>query len=267
MADLGLPEFTFGFAFLYEQTWKHWRSLRGFPLLPSLQDEKKLAWDAMLPTVGSNYYYQFKRSELLQRKNAKHISMGPYHAPYFRFNLHKANFNLQHRLLWEHAQILGNQNTYYVAPELTSQRQFRIAFSNHTVSDESRLIPLRSCQNYLSTDKRQHYITYQKNIAGFRQYSEPYEGEGDLFGRDLGKLFETGRKDFIPIDEKYSNSFLKKTIQSVEKVIREYKLPEVEEALNQELPETLSEELLQAAKLLSVTFGITTSIVGDKNES
>ena len=101
MADLGLSEFTFEFSFLYEQVSKNWNNLQTFPLLPSLIKENKIGWDAMLPTKGAMYYYQFKQSELFYRGNAKYISDGTYHAPYFRIKLHKADYNKQHRILWK----------------------------------------------------------------------------------------------------------------------------------------------------------------------
>jgi hypothetical protein len=36
MAVTGVSEFTFGFAFLFEQTTQNWANLRAAPILPSL---------------------------------------------------------------------------------------------------------------------------------------------------------------------------------------------------------------------------------------
>ena len=190
MVDLGVSEFTFGFAFLHEQANRSWNSLRGVPLLPSLQDETAVGWDAMIPTRGKNYYYQFKLSDFLVRGNAKYIFNRSYTSPYFRIRLHKFNFNQQHRVLWEHAKQLGNEHTYYVSPEITSQLQFKNAYLNHNVSDFSRLIPLRSCRNYSSNDEEQHYITYQPNNSRFLQHSEIYIGKGSFSGKEIGEVYK-----------------------------------------------------------------------------
>lgn len=34
MVALGISEFTFGYAFLYEQTQRNWQELRAVPILP-----------------------------------------------------------------------------------------------------------------------------------------------------------------------------------------------------------------------------------------
>ena len=58
MAITGISEFSFGYAFLYEQTRRNWGTLRAAPILPSLQKEADEGWDANLPTHGVDYYYQ-----------------------------------------------------------------------------------------------------------------------------------------------------------------------------------------------------------------
>ena len=148
MADLGLSEFSFGYAFLHKQTLHKWGSIRGFPILPSLRREARTGWDARLPTKGKDYYYQFKLSERFSRGNSKFIADGTYSSPYYRIKLYKANNNQQHRHLWEHTQISGNEETYYVAPEVSTTEKFTDAFMDGKITDNSRLIPLQSCSNY-----------------------------------------------------------------------------------------------------------------------
>lgn len=46
MAEIGISEFTFGYAFLFEQTQAAWAGLRAAPILPSLQQEALEAWEA-----------------------------------------------------------------------------------------------------------------------------------------------------------------------------------------------------------------------------
>src|SRR3972149_218984 len=88
MAKIGISEFTFGFAFLYEQTHANWTALRAAPVLPSLQEEQGKGWDARLPLNGVDFYYQFKLSEHLSRSNSSFIADGTYTGPYHRLALH-----------------------------------------------------------------------------------------------------------------------------------------------------------------------------------
>ena len=46
MVAIGISEFTFGFAFLYESTMANWNDLVAAPVLPSLQQEQNEGWDA-----------------------------------------------------------------------------------------------------------------------------------------------------------------------------------------------------------------------------
>src|SRR5882724_3137087 len=77
MAEVGMSEFQFGFGFLYEQTQRHWPNLRIAPVLPSLQREQQLGWDAHLPVRATDYYYQFKLTDYLVRSNATYIKDTP----------------------------------------------------------------------------------------------------------------------------------------------------------------------------------------------
>jgi hypothetical protein len=84
MVSLGISEFTFGYAFLYEQAQRHWAGLTAAPVLPSLQQEKNQGWDAHLPLVGTDFYYQFKLSERMVRSSAAQRKDGTYNGPYYR---------------------------------------------------------------------------------------------------------------------------------------------------------------------------------------
>jgi hypothetical protein len=263
VADLGISEFTFGFAFLYEQTLKKWGSIRSAPILPSLLDEADKGWDAKIPTKGKDYYYQFKLSELLSRPNAKYIAEGSYLSPYYRIKLHKAHSNQQHRRLWEHARRLGNEHTYYVAPELSSKEDFNTAFLSNTVTESSRLIPLRDCDNYNLTDEKQHYITYQGNATGFEQHSEPLKKTGSFSGKELKEIYEGSKNKFLPIDDRFADSLLKRTVGSLDELTHEDYSKEIEKVLEEKIPETKIEKLLLSSKILAVAYGATLVIVGE----
>ena len=90
MVDPGISEFTFGFAFLHEQTTKYSTRLRAAPLLPSLRAEAKEGWDAKLPVRGMPFFFQFKLSKYLSDSSARHISNSEYTEPYYRKAQNKA---------------------------------------------------------------------------------------------------------------------------------------------------------------------------------
>src|SRR5689334_5082033 len=97
MVAVGISEFTFGFAFLYEQVHANWAGVQAAPILPSLKQEEDDPWDANLPTEATDFYYQFKLTDYLSRSNATFIRDGTYNAPYYRFTFHRRNNNQQHR--------------------------------------------------------------------------------------------------------------------------------------------------------------------------
>src|ERR1700741_859207 len=143
MAITGISEFTFGFAFLFEQTNRNWRNLTAAPLLPSLRQEADDAWDARLPLRGIDFYYQFKLSDYLWNGNAKYIKDGTYNSPYYRIALHKNNRNQQHRRLRQLSRT--NNNTFYVSPEFSQLNDFNTSYLSQAITESSRLIRLSNC--------------------------------------------------------------------------------------------------------------------------
>src|SRR6184192_674522 len=102
MAVVGISEFTFGFAFLHEQTLQNWEGLTAAPILPSLQQETDVGWDARLPRHAVDFYCQFKLSDYLSNWNAKYILDNTYTTPYYRISFHRKNDNRQHQRLRLH---------------------------------------------------------------------------------------------------------------------------------------------------------------------
>ena len=126
MVAIGISEFTFGYAFLFEQTQRNWANLKAAPILPSLYQDANLGWDAHLPLRGTDFYYQFKMSEYLFRGNASYLRDGTFNKPYYRFTFHSRDNYRQHRRLRELAA--SNANTYYVAPEFNDLPTFNAIF-------------------------------------------------------------------------------------------------------------------------------------------
>lgn len=281
MAQVGISEFTFGFGFLSEQTRRHWAHLRVAPILPSLQQEQHEGWDAHLPLVANDYYYQFKLSDYLERSNSKYIAEGIYNGPYYRFALHRRNQNQQHQRLKLHAA--RNANTFYVAPEFHSMAAFNSAFLSQQLLQRSRLIPLRDCRHV--HDGEQHYITFQHGSPLWRFHSESEEHDSSINGEDLAGFYSNGKEQFRELNKEFASELFEKASETAKSaLIEERKRKErprkkKSESDEEEIDEAKDIELLQfdpkhheqnavlkrTSQVLSVFFGLTLVLVGPEN--
>jgi hypothetical protein len=207
MAEIGISEFTFGYAFLFEQTQAQWANLRAAPILPSLQQEELQGWDARLPLNGIDFYYQFKLSDYLSRGNARYIRDGTYNGPYYRLWLHRRNNNQQHRRLRQHS--IANANTYYAAPEFNSIEEFNARFLARQITANSRIIPLSMCDDIANGE--QHCITFQRANAGWIFHSEPTRHDKSYTGQELGALYRESFRQWRRIDVHFTEQLLEKT--------------------------------------------------------
>lgn len=262
MASIGISEFTFGYAFLYEQTHSNWANLRAAPILPNLQQEQDEGWDAHLPLNGIDFYYQFKLSDHLFRRNAKFIADGTYAAPYYRLGLHRNNNNLQHQRLRDHAQ--ANPNTYYVAPEFNNIGEFNTAFLTRQITARSRMIPVADCDDILDGD--QHYITFQTGQADWNQHSERKRHDRSFFGKDLDKVYRDSASQWKRMDKPFANNLFDKTTATVKRVLERenWKVREAASPLMDFNPqnESQGDVLLRTSQILSVVLGVTMVLVG-----
>jgi hypothetical protein len=262
MASIGISEFTYGYAFLFEQTYSNWGDLRAAPILPSLQQEQHEGWDAQLPTNGTDYYYQFKLSDYLSRSNAKYISDGTYNGPYYRLAFHRRDSNRQHQRLRHHAQT--NQHTYYAAPEFNRIEAFNTAFLARQITNRSRIIPIRDCEDV--HDGEQHYITFQQRHTGWIQHSEGKRHEKSYTGEDLPSLYRQSKREWRQVNKSFAADLFNKNKAIVSEVIQqEYPRPRGEIIPLLEFdPETAERRdiLLRTADILAVTLGVTLVLVG-----
>lgn len=262
MAQIGISEFTFGYAFLFEQTQAQWGGLRAAPILPSLQQEELAGWDARLPLNGVDFYYQFKLSDYLSRSNATYIRDGTYNGPYYRLWLHRRNNSQQHRRLRQHC--IANPNTYYAAPEFNSIEDFNARFLARQITANCRIIPLNMCDDI--ADGVQHSITFQRGDPGWIFHSEPKRREKSYTGEELGPLYRESFQQWHPIDLPFTERLLEKTQEIAKHVIAE------EEPERAQLVRPLIDEppagherrdlLLRTADILSATLGVTLVLVG-----
>lgn len=262
MGIVGISEFTFGFAFLYEQTTANWGDVKAAPVLPSLQQEQAVGWDAHLPLSGVDYYYQFKISDYLYRGNAKYIDDGTYDLPYYRIALHRKNGNRQHQRLRMHCA--DNPFTYYVAPEFNALEAFNASFLARQVREESRIIPLNECDDIL--DGAQHYITFQEGRPGFTQHSAAKRHEHSFFGKELPALYRQSSKNWSPIDRGFAERLFDKTHAVVSRTLEreESELTKRAMPLLDFAPQAANrrEILIRTSEILSTFLGVTLVLVG-----
>ena len=261
MVATGISEFTFGYAFLYEQTQRNWANLKAAPVLPSLQREAEAGWDANLPLQGVDYYYQFKLSEYLSRRNAKYIKDGTYNAGYFRFGLHRRDNNRQHRRLREHCQ--ANPFTYYVAPEFGGLSQFNASFLAREIMDKSRIIPLSECEDIM--DGAEHHITYQTGSNDWILHSSPKRHGDSRSGKDIEQLYRASHDEWRPITEVFAHDIFEKTVSTVRsRLSDERRRDRSVTGLLDLAPDERNRTgyLQRAAELVSVFYGLTMVLVG-----
>jgi hypothetical protein len=264
MVAIGVSEFTYGFAFLFEQVNANWLGVAAAPILPSLQTEQMSGWDVSIPLFGVPFFYQFKIPEYLSASHATYISDGTYDGPYYRIDLHRRDNNRQHRLL----KALGNTypNTFYAAPELNTQAEFTAQFLAQTLVDASRLIPLVDCDDIAPDDDTQHRITFQPGSVDWIFHSEPHRKSVSYLGRaPLRDLYLKSRKDWSALDERYAEDLTSRIVavrnQDDSDQFRWNKARSGTSRTIPRDPRTLA--FARLADVLAAEFGVSMLIVGD----
>jgi len=264
MASLGISEFTFGYAFLYEQTRRNWADLQAVPILPSLQQENDLGWDAKLPLTGTTYYFQFKLAEYLTRANAKHIKDGTYGSGYYRVYLHKHGNNNQHRSLRKLCQACAE--TYYVAPETADLTTFNQAYLAERLTDQTRLIPLIECDDII--DGEQHYFTYESGDIAWTQWSQAKRHGKSTLGRDLEKQFRSSRDKWRELDRGFAAGLFQQASEAARELIDESRPVQVRPLLPlldfDPGGHTRAETLSRTSQVLAAFFGVIPLVVGER---
>ncbi len=262
MASIGISEFTFGYAFLYEQTSANWGGLRAAPILPSLRKEHEEGWDAHLPVSATDFYFQFKLTDYLSHGNASFIADGTYAGPYYRLAFHRKNNNRQHQRLRGHS--VANPHTYYVAPEFNSIDDFNAAFLGQQLTNESRIIPIEDCDDVFDAD--QHYITFQPSQVDWIQHSEKKRHERSFTGRDMRRIYRDSDKDWKRVDRAFAMELFDRTAEVVAAVLRkeEPRAMLAAQPLLDFNPHTAERKdiFMRTSQILSVVLGVALVLVG-----
>lgn len=264
MAQIGISEFTFGYAFLFEQTHANWAGLTAAPVLPSLQQEQDAGWDAHLPLAGTDFYYQFKLSDYLSRSNASYIADGTYASPYYRMSLHRRNGSQQHRRL--RRLSLVNPDTYYVAPEFNSIEHFNSRFLARQVTADCRIIPVDVCEDI--TDTEQHCITFRPGDSSWTFHSERKRHERSHRGEELGEVYGQTKSRWRPIDLHFAEALFEQTREFARTMVSEED-PRGAERLRPMVDDGVATRerrhfLMRTADILSTTVGVILVLVGSR---
>lgn len=262
MAQIGISEFSYGFAFLHEQCKAHWPQITAAPILPNLRQEADEGWDARLPLKGTIFFYQFKLSEIMSRRNSKFIADGTYASPYFKIKLHRGHRNRQHSRLRSLSQM--QSNTFYVAPEITNLSDFNEAFIHHQVVQHSRLIHVSQCPDI--NDGDQHWISFQQGETDWIFHSAAQRGREDFSGRELEQLYASTQKEWERVDHEFASRFLEAARTVIFRCQDEEGVPTT--MIGPTAPSGGTTEILgRAADVLATFFGVTTVLVGERRRS
>ena len=288
MVSTGLSEFTFGFGFLHEQITRlrqltfddEGTRLTGAPVFPSQQFEAERGYDIFLPTSGGDYYFQFKASDYYSHRRSMWRADGTHNGPYYRIKLHKPNYNKQHRVL----RILSGtrdhpnkEHTYYVAPEINSLSDYNAAFLAGNITENSRKIALKECDDILNSD--QHYITFQAGIEEWEQHSVSKHHDHSILGKMIIPEYIKNKSKWKKIDDKYASDLLYEISNTAKQVVTTNQLNEVldkfihhseifEQSITQEkfVFSKKMKTLIKTSFILSHVFGATLFFVGSQGD-
>ena len=136
-----LSEFSYGYGVTREvERLLQSVGLHTTPFLPSLVQEKKLAFDVAFDRPGAPLLLQFKLGEALQRLRWRDASK-PFPVlgrPFWRFNIDTAEPSGQFDLLLKAEQ--AGAEVYYVAPRFTSWDGYVLAYESERVLNRSLLL-------------------------------------------------------------------------------------------------------------------------------
>jgi hypothetical protein len=136
-----LSEFSYGYGVTREaERLLQFVGLRTTPFLPSLLQEKKLAFDVAFDRPGAPLLLQFKLGEAVQRLRWQDPSNPPpvLSRPSWRFNVDTAEPDGQFDLLLKAEQ--AGAEVYYVAPRFTTWNGYVLAYESDKVLDRSLLL-------------------------------------------------------------------------------------------------------------------------------
>jgi hypothetical protein len=136
-----LSEFSYGYGVTREvERLLQNVGLRTTPFLPSLLQEKKLAFDVAFDRPGAPLLLQFKLGEALQRLHMKDKTEPPpaIGRPFWRFRIDTAEPSGQFDLLLKAEQ--AGAEVYYVAPRFTSWDGYILAYESDQVLERSLLL-------------------------------------------------------------------------------------------------------------------------------
>jgi hypothetical protein len=125
-------EFTYGYTLIEELSKIY--NFKSAPVFPSLIEEGTVGgYDSKVNIDGSPFFLQFKKSDFLSTKSAKHYNK--FGTTYYRFNLHALRYSKQHDLLL--ALESSKKNVFYVAPKFYENQKLNNFYLNKKIVEKS----------------------------------------------------------------------------------------------------------------------------------
>ena len=156
-------EFSYGYA-VTEDIVRSNNPLKAAPFFPSLRSEgTQGGFDVKLDLPGSPLFLQFKLSDCMVRNTAYESREHLFAAPFYRMHLRPQGKSRQHQLLLD-LEKTGN-TVYYVAPALHLEKAFNQAYTNHSILNQSVMIPPAAIGSL--PDGGNHHIAFKNAQSTF----------------------------------------------------------------------------------------------------
>ena len=149
----------------------------GMPIFPTLVEEgrKGGGFDVAFKDGINPYFFQFKIAEKLIGHKARESAYFSG-SPYYRFNIYPSGISRQNSLLTDLSNDEKN-NVFYCAPAFTSLNNFRKAYTQKSILNNSVFVDIREIN--IPTDNETHSVCYQVDpVEKYIVCSEPKEITG-----------------------------------------------------------------------------------------
>lgn len=205
-----ISEFSYGFTLVRELIDHYGLTLAGAPRFPTQNEEGKKGYDVELPATGLPIFIQFKRSDCLTTKTAKHARLAGL--PYYRFHLRPKRHSRQHELLI--ALERAYPEVYYAAPLFHQSEELDNAYRSNTIAEKSIFVKPSSIGAL--PDELDHYIAASSSGANWYFCSQnPRRIEAQpskvVLGEQLRKSVATRSR---PLDDELFTELARSTAKS-----------------------------------------------------
>ncbi len=174
-------ELSFGFGFLREFERRHCPGgqFSAAPDFITPHAESKKGYDAEVLVGSTPVFFQFKRSFVLETKNAKEIKLGYYSdVPIYRMHLRQKGSHMQHKTL-QNVQKNGG-TVFYVTSQVPNTTELSDCYIRGMLLDEATAM-FTPNEISLPNDIHEHHVSFRAGDSFGYVFSE----EGKKFRRKI----------------------------------------------------------------------------------